>query len=95
VKVFIIPLSLVVILAGYWLMIFGSNISLDYKIYQSKANVAALEKQANLLREKESEIISDQELVAWAQANNFTKVGEISYLNLENHNLAQANRNNF
>jgi len=88
VKIFIIPLSLVAILAGYWLMLFGSNISLNYQIYQAKTNIAALEKEANLLRERAAEETSDQELAAWAQANGFTRVEKISYLPLENDRLA-------
>lgn len=95
VKIFIIPLSLVVVLGGYWLMLFGSNIALNYKIYQTKANIAVLEKKVNLLQEKASEMISDQELINWAQNNDFTKVKNISYLNLENSNLAQVTQDNF
>lgn len=73
----------------FWLMLFGKNISLDYKIYNLKHEINRIEEENNLLTEKSANIISFKKIEDWAQANNFIEVKNISYLDLTNDNLAQ------
>ncbi len=95
VKIFIIPLSFIIVLGSYWLMIFGSNITLDYKICQLKKDIAALDKNTNILRGEALEMMSDEKLIAWAQTHHFVPIEKLGYLNIEPDNLAQANQINF
>ncbi len=94
VKALIFPVGLLIALSCYWLMIFGSNISVDYKIYQLKTEINKSEQNNNLLREEASGIISNKEIEEWAYANNLVKADKIDYLSLENSNLAQAIQRN-
>jgi len=94
VKALIFPVGLLIALSCYWLMIFGGNISLDYKIYQLKTEINKSEQSNNLLREKASGIISNREIEEWAYDNNLVKVDKINYLSLENSNLAQVGPRN-
>jgi len=77
------------VIGGYWLMLFGKNISLNYVIYNLKNEISNNQEALDILTEKSSFITSSQKIEEWAKDNDFIKVGRISYLNLTNDNLAQ------
>jgi len=89
IKLVILLLIPFLIIGGYWLILFGKNISLNYKIHNLKNEISQAEKDIDLLTEKSTFIISSQEIEKWAQDNDFVEVEHISYLNLTNDNLAQ------
>lgn len=72
-----------------WIILFGQNISLDYKIYNLKQELSKIEDEINELQEKSMEIISFETTEKWAESNGFIKVKNISYLDLTNESLAQ------
>jgi hypothetical protein len=77
------------VIGGYWLMLFGKNISLNYVIYNLKNEISQNQEELDILTEKSSFITSSQKIEEWAEENDFIKVGRISYLDLKNDNLAQ------
>jgi len=89
IKLVILLLIPFLIIGGYWLILFGKNISLNYKIHNLKNEISQIEKDIDLLIEKSTFIISSQEIEKWAQDNGFVEIEHISYLNLTNDNLAQ------
>ena len=89
IKLVILLLIPFLIIGGYWLMIFGKNISLNYMIYNLKNEISQNQEELDYLTEKSAFITSSQEIEEWAKDNGFIKVEHISYLNLINDNLAQ------
>lgn len=89
IKLVILLLIPSLIIGGYWLMLFGKNISLNYMIPSLKNEISQKQEELNHLTEKSAFIISSQKIEEWAKDNDFIKVENISYLNLVNDNLAQ------
>jgi len=89
IKLVILLLVPSLIIGGYWLMLFGKNISLNYKIPSLKNEISQKQEELDYLTEKSAFIISSQKIEDWAKDNDFVKVENISYLNLTNDNLAQ------
>lgn len=77
------------IIGGYWLMLFGRNISLNYTINNLKNEISQNQEKLDYLTEESAFFTSSQEIEEWAKDNGFIKVEHISYLNLINDNLAQ------
>jgi hypothetical protein len=82
-------LAPIIIVSGFWLLIFGQNISADYKIYNLKQELSQIEDQINSLHEKAAVITSTGKVQDWAEENNFVPVETFSYLDLNNKNLVQ------
>ena len=82
-------LAPIFIFCGLWLVLFGKNISADYRIYSLKQELKQRESQINNLNEQIANITSREKIIEWAELNNFVKVNTISYLDLSNKNLAQ------
>ena len=89
IKLFILLLIPFLMIGGCWLILFGKNISLNYRIYNLKHEISQTKEDLNLLTEKSTFMTSSQEIEKWAQDNDFVEVEHISYLNLINDNLAQ------
>jgi len=89
IKLIILLLIPFLMIGSCWLILFGKNISLNYKIYNLKHEISQTKEDLNLLTEESTFITSSQEMEKWAQDNDFVEVEHISYLNLINHNLAQ------
>lgn len=89
IKLVILLLIPSLIIGGYWLMLFGKNISLNYMIPSLKNEISQKQEELDYLTEKSAFIISSQKIEEWAKDNDFVKVKNISYLNLVNDNLAQ------
>jgi len=89
IKLVILLLIPSLIIGGYWLMLFGKNISLNYMIPSLKNEISQKQEELDYLTEKSAFIISSQKIEEWAEDNDFVKVENISYLNLVNDNLAQ------
>jgi len=83
--------TLIVLVILTWLVIFSTNISLDYQISSLKKGIQKKEDSISLLHEKVSSIISDDKIEEWAKENGFTNVRAMNYLNLSESNLAQVN----
>lgn len=73
-----------------WLILFGTNISLDYQIAILKQNIKKETDKINSLNEQLANHIDNNALLEWAQQNDFTELKSLSYLNLQAENLAQA-----
>ncbi|NMB92288.1 MAG: hypothetical protein GYA31_01530 [Parcubacteria group bacterium] len=86
--------ALIVLFIAAWLIIFSSNISLDYQISSLKKEIKDKEDKISILQEEAIAAMSDQKILEWAQANGFTKVGNISYLDLSAANLARVDNFN-
>jgi cell division protein FtsL len=86
--------ALIVLFIALWLVLFNANIALDYQISALKKEIQEKEDKISVLQEEVATSISDQKILEWAQANDFTKVTNISYLNLSAGNLAQADHLN-
>jgi len=86
--------ALIVLFIALWLVLFNANIALDYQISTLKKEIQKKEDRISVLQEDVATSISDQKILEWAQANGFTKVTNISYLNLSAGNLAQADHLN-
>jgi len=78
------------IISGYWLYLYGRNISLDYRVFNLKQELSQIEKDNSVLEEKVAKVISFDEIKAWAETNGFSEVKNISYLNLNSSDLIQA-----
>lgn len=89
IKLVILLLIPSLIIGGYWLMLFGKNISLNYMIPSLKNEISQKQEELDYLTEKSAFIISSPKIEEWAENNDFVKVENISYLNLVNDNLAQ------
>ncbi|MDD3491728.1 MAG: hypothetical protein PHG13_02105 [Candidatus Pacebacteria bacterium] len=79
----------IVIISGFWLVLFGQNISADYKIISLKQELNQIEDNINYLNEQSAIIVSREKVTEWAELNNFVKAQAISYLDMGNKNLAQ------
>ena len=86
--------ALIILAISSWLILFSSNISLDYQISSLKKQIQVKEDKISLLQEEASAAISDAKVLKWAQDNGFVKITSISYLNLSQGNLAQADNLN-
>lgn len=82
--------ALIVFVIFSWLVIFSTNISLDYQISSLKKEIQKKEDSINLLHEKVFSVISDDKIEEWAKENGFTNVKSMNYLNLGEGNLAQV-----
>ncbi|MDD3098599.1 MAG: hypothetical protein PHU82_02115 [Candidatus Pacebacteria bacterium] len=82
-------LAPIIIISGFWLLIFGQNISADYKIYSLKNELTQIEDRINFLHEKSANITSTEKIEDWAEENDFVPVKVFSYLDLSNKNLVQ------
>jgi len=89
IKLTFLFLAPILIISGFWLVLFGQNISADYKIYNLKQELSQTEDRINYLNEQATIITSREKVTKWAEQNNFVKVKTISYLDLSNKNLAQ------
>jgi len=89
IKLTFLFLAPILIISGFWLVLFGQNISADYKIYNLKQELSQTEDRINYLNEQTTIITSREKVTKWAEQNNFVKVKTISYLDLSNKNLAQ------
>lgn len=81
-------------LVAFWLIIFSSNISLDYQISTLKKQIQGKEESIAELQEEVSALASDEKILEWAQENGFVKVSNLTYLNLSKGNLAQVENSN-
>ena len=91
----IIVFGLVGISMAYWLFLFSNNIILNYKISGLRSTVVQTKQDISSLQESMSQLVNNNTLKQWAQANNFVPVEELGYLNLANEDLAKLPRYNF
>jgi hypothetical protein len=82
-------LAPIIMVGSFWLLIFGQNISADYRIYNLKSELAQIENKINSLHEKSASITSTKRVEDWAEENNFVLVESFSYLDLSNKSLVQ------
>lgn len=74
-------------LSYIWLIV--NLISLDYQISRYKRELISLNEKISVLQEESSKFFSSENIISWAEINGFQEVDKISYLNLENQDLAK------
>lgn len=89
IKVFVLLLGPLLISLVYWIILYGQNISLDFQIYKLKTSLKEKEDKLAALQEEVANQETISKITQWAEQNGFVKVKNISYLNLEEENLAQ------
>ncbi|MGC8880899.1 MAG: hypothetical protein ACP5OX_01335 [Minisyncoccia bacterium] len=89
IKLFVFLLGPVLVALVFWLILYGQNISLDYQIYKLKGLVKESEEKLAELQEELADAETISKINQWAKENHFVKVKNVSYLNLQEENLAQ------
>lgn len=89
IKLFVFLLGPVLMALVFWLILYGQNISLDYQIYKLKGSVKELDEKLAELQEELADAETISKINQWAEENHFVKVKNVSYLNLQEENIAQ------
>lgn len=91
IKIFVFLFGPLLIGLVFWIILYGQNISLDYQIYKLKNEIKESEEKLADLQEKLADAETVSKINKWAEENGFVKIKNISYLNLQEENLAQGN----
>jgi len=88
----LLGLAIIIMLIS-WTVLRTQVVAIDYAISNLKYEIKQAEEQNTILKEQLANLVSNQQIEEWAQKNGFVKldINKVSYLDIEENNLAHVN----